>query len=115
MEDDPASQLLVRKALAHLGEVEVIDNGRTALERVLADPPHLLLLDLNLPELNGEALLALLRQAPATRALPVIVLSAASEAAAGIACQARLVKPLDLDELRRQVHACLAGVEFAPT
>ena len=115
VEDDPASQLLVRKALAHLGEVEVIDNGRTALERVLADPPHLLLLDLNLPELNGEALLALLRQAPATRALPVIVLSAASEAAAGIACQARLVKPLDLDELRRQVHACLAGVEFAPT
>jgi PAS domain S-box-containing protein len=107
VEDDPASQLLVRKALADIGEISVIDNGRTALKHVLADPPELLLLDLNLPELKGKELLALLRQTPATREVPVIVLSASSELADEIDCQARLAKPLDLDELRRQVRACL--------
>ncbi|MCQ4311567.1 ATP-binding protein [Pseudomonas stutzeri] len=107
VEDDPASQLLVRKALADMGEVSVIGNGRLALEHLLTDPPELLLLDLNLPELNGEELLSLLRQAPATRELPVIVLSAASETRGGFDCQGRLNKPLDLDELRRLVRACL--------
>lgn len=107
VEDDPASQLLVCKALADIGEISVIDNGRTALKQLLADPPELLLLDLNLPALKGAELLALLRQTPATRDLPVIVLSASNETGDEIGCQARLLKPLDLDELRRQVRACL--------
>ena len=115
VEDDPASQLLVRKALADLGEVSVIGNGRLALERVLADPPDLLLLDLNLPELSGEQLLRLLRQAPATRRLPVIVLSAASQADEGLDCQERLGKPLDLSELRRRVRDHLQALDLIPS
>lgn len=114
-EDDPASQLLVRKVLEDLGEVSVIGNGRTALEQLLSDPPDLLLLDLNLPELTGEELLRLLRKAPATRELPVIVLSAAIEEAGGIDCQGWLGKPLDLDELRRLVRACLQALELKPS
>lgn len=114
VEDDPASQLLVRKALADIGEISVIDNGRTALKHVLADPPELLLLELNLPELKGAELLALLRQTPATRGLPVIVLSASDEPGNVIDCQARLAKPLDLDELRRQVRACLQALDLSP-
>nr|WP_254621514.1 ATP-binding protein [Stutzerimonas stutzeri] len=112
VEDDPASQLLVRKALADLGEVSVVDNGRLALERVLADPPDLLLLDLNLPELSGEQLLGLLRQAPATRRLPVIVLSAASQIDQGLDCQDRLSKPLNLSELRRRVREHLQALDL---
>lgn len=115
VEDDPASQTLVRKALADMAEVCVIDNGRTALEQLLSDPPDLLLLDLNLPELSGDELLALLRQTPATRHLPVIVLTAASEAALRVDCQARLAKPIDLDELRRQVRACLQALDTSPS
>lgn len=106
-ENDPVSQLLVRKALADISEVYVIDNGRTALEQVLANPPELLVLNLDLPELRGDELLALLRQAPATRDLAVIVLSASRERGEAIECQAHLDKPLDLEELRRQVRACL--------
>ena len=88
----------MRKALADMGEISVIDNGRTALESLLADPHEVLLLDLNLPELKGDELLALLRQTPAMRGLAVILLTAASE----LDCQARLAKPVDLAELRRQ-------------
>jgi len=114
VEDDPASQLLVRRALVDLAEVTVIGNGRLALEHLLADPPDVLLLDLNLPELSGEQLLRLLRQAPATRRLPVIVMSAASPAGEGLDCQGRLDKPLDLDQLRRRVRECLQALGLAP-
>jgi PAS domain S-box-containing protein len=114
VEDDPASQLLVRKALADLGEVSVIGNGRLALEQVLDDPPELLLLDLNLPELDGERLLHLLRQSPETRRLPVIVLSAASVRKVEIDCQGWLSKPLDLEALRRRVRDCLQALDLSP-
>ncbi|MFP5340620.1 MAG: two-component system response regulator, partial [Gammaproteobacteria bacterium] len=107
VEDDPLSQVLVRRALADLADVRVFDDGRTALAHVLADPPALLLLDLNLPELDGEHLLQLLRQAPATQQLPVLVLSAAVEAREHLDCQGWLAKPIDLDALRRQVRALL--------
>ncbi len=111
VEDDPASQLLVRKALAELGEVTVIGNGRAALEQILDDPPELLLLDLNLPELDGKRLLHLLRQSPETRRLPVLVLSAADPRAARIDCQGWLSKPLDLEALRRQARKCLHALD----
>lgn len=114
VEDDPASQLLVRKALADMADVSVINDGRTALEHLLADPPELLLLDLNLPELKGDELLALLRQTPATRDLAVIVLTAAIEAGSTVDCLARLTKPVDLDELRRQVRTCLQALDLKP-
>lgn len=115
VEDDPASQLLVRRALADMAEVSVIDNGRAALEHLLTDPPELLLLDLNLPGLKGDELLALLRQAPATRNLAVIVLTAAIETGNEMDCLARLTKPVDLDELRRQVRACLQALDLKPS
>ncbi|TYP63965.1 hybrid sensor histidine kinase/response regulator [Stutzerimonas stutzeri] len=115
VEDDPASQLLVRKALADLAEVSVIGNGRMALEHLLVDPPELLLLDFNLPELDGEQLLRLLRQAPTTQWLPVLVLSAVSEKKTGLDCQGWLSKPLDLDELRRQVRDCLQEFDLHPS
>ncbi|MCJ0972175.1 ATP-binding protein [Pseudomonas sp. PS1] len=109
VEDDPLSQVLVRRALADLADVRVFDDGRTALAHVLADPPALLLLDLNLPELDGEHLLQLLRQAPATQQLPVLVLSAAVEGREHLDCQGWLAKPIDLDALRRQVRALLTA------
>lgn len=113
VEDDPASQTLVRKALADMADVVVIGNGRLALEHLLTDVPDLLLLDLNLPELEGKELVQLLRQAPATRELPVIVLSA-GDGVVGFDCQGWLGKPLDLDELRRQVRGCLRALELIP-
>lgn len=114
VEDNPASQFLVRKALADLGEVSVASNGRVALEQMLADPPDLLLLDLNLPGLNGDEVLRQLRLDPRTKGLQVIVLSAAAVnevmRMASLDCQGLLSKPVDVDELRGLVQAMLYGV-----
>ena len=111
VEDNPASQFLVRQALDDLALVSVASNGSTALERLLAEPPDLLLLDLNLPGLSGGELLARLRQNPATQQLPVVVLSAASAddiaRAMSLNCQGLLGKPIDIEELRGLVSALL--------
>lgn len=112
VEDNPASQFLVRKALSDLAEVQVASNGRVALERILATPPDLLLLDFHLPDMDGEALLRELRRHAQTRELPVVVLTAAAEAArlAMLDCQGLLAKPINLDELRGLVSALLHEV-----
>ncbi|HRL94622.1 MAG TPA: response regulator [Pseudomonas sp.] len=112
VEDNPASQFLVRKALSDLAEVHVASNGRVALERILATPPDLLLLDFHLPDMDGEALLRELRRHAQTRELPVVVLTAAAEAArlAMLDCQGLLAKPINLDELRGLVSALLHEV-----
>jgi len=109
VEDNPASQFLVRKALADLAEVEVIGDGREALCKLLSNPPELLLLDINLPGLDGISLLGELRRSPQGRALPVIILSAMDnlQRLHELDCQGLLSKPLDLEELRGLVSALL--------
>jgi signal transduction histidine kinase len=112
VEDNPASQFLVRLALSDLVEVRVASNGRVALEQILATPPDLLLLDFNLPDMDGEAVLHALRSHAQTRGLPVVMLAAAGEAArlARLDCQGLLAKPINLNELRGLVCALLPEV-----
>lgn len=110
VEDNPASQLMISQALADIGHVSVYSNGEEALEQILAAPPDLLLLDLNLPGMDGESLLQAVRRNAATHDLPVLVLSAVAEAArlATLDCQGLLSKPVDVDELRGLVAALLS-------
>lgn len=108
-EDDSASQLLVAKALADIAEVHMASDGRVALKRILATPPRLVLLDFNLPGLNGEGVLRQLRLHGHTRNLPVVVISAAAEAECllDMDCQGLITKPIDIQELRGLVAAIL--------
>lgn len=111
-EDNPASQFLVRAVLNDIAEVEVASNGLAALQLIAAAPPDLVLLDLKLPGIDGEELLARLRSDPKLRGLPVVILSAVSGAevlrAAALDCRGLLSKPLDMQELRSLVEALLA-------
>jgi two-component system, chemotaxis family, response regulator Rcp1 len=76
VEDNPADIYLIRQAIAactpHI-HLSVIPNGRDALEL----SPALILLDLNLPHLEGHHVLTSLRQLPAYQATPVVIFSAA--------------------------------------
>jgi signal transduction histidine kinase/CheY-like chemotaxis protein len=77
VDDDPAARELVQRALAQDGwEVVTAENGRDGLDRVAADRPALVLLDLMMPVMDGFEFLHLLRQRPEGRDLPVLVLTA---------------------------------------
>ncbi|RMH16408.1 MAG: response regulator, partial [Gemmatimonadetes bacterium] len=80
VEDEPDIAALVAYQLTRAGfRVETASNGREALTAVGREIPDLLVLDRMLPGMTGDEVLRTLRRDPATRALPVVVLTARRE------------------------------------
>jgi chemotaxis family two-component system response regulator Rcp1 len=87
VEDNPADVYLIRKAVEECNpdiHLSIIPNGRDALAFLqregafgLEPSPALILLDLNLPKLDGHKVLTALRHLPAYRTTPVVIFSAA--------------------------------------
>lgn len=78
VEDNEMNRLFACAVLESMGltQVECAVNGRDGLDKVESFAPDLVLLDLMMPIMNGEAFLKALRAEPRHRHLPVIVLSA---------------------------------------
>ncbi|WP_245344589.1 MULTISPECIES: ATP-binding protein [Asticcacaulis] len=92
--------------------VEPVTDGETAWERIVADPPQLVLTDVMMPRLDGFGLLARLRGDERTRDIPVVMLSArAGEEARVEALDAGvddyLVKPFSARELMAKLRSQL--------
>jgi DNA-binding response OmpR family regulator len=88
-------------------------DGAQALEMLRADPPDLLLTDVEMPKLDGFALCKTVKQDPATASIPVIICSSLGEASdleKGFDCGADdyLIKPVVPEELVSRLHALLA-------
>ena len=108
IEDNSADVFLLEHALKTAGlnfDIQHFDDGAKARDYFRApnlDPPHLLLLDLNLPCVDGIELLRVIRQQPSFDGIPVIVWSSSQspmERAALAAFKAVrfIVKPSELD------------------
>ncbi|MGH7444918.1 MAG: hybrid sensor histidine kinase/response regulator, partial [Longimicrobiales bacterium] len=115
IEDNEANLQLVRRILALQGDrfrfVGALD-GLTGLNRAKAILPDLILLDLHLPEIDGEIVLQRLRDDPATRDIPVVVLSADAtpsriERLVREGVFAYLTKPLDIGGFVATIHDAL--------
>jgi signal transduction histidine kinase len=74
VDDNSGMRAYLTRLLSPHWQVETVDNGTTALERVRDHPPDLLVADVMMSGLGGLELLGALRADPATRELPVIVL-----------------------------------------
>src|ERR1700722_10281614 len=75
-DDDDAVALLLRHLLTAEGySVTIASDGHAALAAVAAEPPDLLLLDLDMPHLGGFEVCRRLKQDPATRLLPILILT----------------------------------------
>lgn len=116
IEDNPVNTMLVERILrARPGVVfGSAPDGRTGLDRVDQLRPDLVLLDLELPDISGENVLAALRASAGTRHIPVIVISADIDPAVHhriLASGARffLVKPYEVTDLLRAVDGSLCG------
>ena len=102
VEDDPALRETIAELLADEGyRVVAVVDGAGVWETATARPA-LILLDLRMAGLDGEATLAHLQADPAAREIPVVVMSGSADLAAyagrpGVA--AILIKPFDLEEL----------------
>ena len=103
VEDDAPIRLLVAEFLEMVGyRVEGATDGAEALERMRQDRPDAVVLDLQMPVLDGWSLLRTRRETPELAEVPVVVMSAlddASTTVAGLGVQRCLRKPFDLDQL----------------
>ena len=118
IEDNPANVHLVRDIVDERPGLELLvaERGSAGLELARLRRPDLVLLDMNLPDLSGEDVLAALKAGAATSAIPVLVLSADAtperrrrlieHGASGY-----LAKPLDVAEFVTAVRALLPDAD----
>lgn len=120
VEDNPGDVLLTQEAFKeghYSPRLSIAEDGEEALEFLRrqgrfanAPRPDLILLDLNLPKKDGRELLAEIKQDPALREIPVLILTT-SEAdqdirrAYKLHANCYLTKPLDMDTFLRKIRS----------
>ena len=110
VDDDPTVSEVVARYLAHDGyAVETVADGRVALDRALAEPPDLVVLDLMLPGMDG---LEVCRRLRAIAPVPIVILTARGQESDRIigldlGADDYVAKPFSTKELVARVRAVL--------
>ena len=113
VEDNRVNRLLLARQVQQLGhEVVAVENGRLALELLARQRFDMLLLDIEMPELDGFGLLEILMADPQLRDLPVIVTSGLDGVAHVVRCielgaEDYLHKPVNPVLLRARLNASI--------
>jgi two-component system chemotaxis response regulator CheY len=78
-------------------------DGREGLEVVKKDCPHLIVTDINMPNMNGVDMVRLVREIPQCHSIPILVLTAIGSGIASDALEAganqAMIKPVELETL----------------
>jgi signal transduction histidine kinase len=119
IEDEPANRLLVRKLLQNAGH-EVIDavDGLEGVRMAVADPPDLVLVDINIPGLDGFEVTLRLRGEPKLQGVPIVAITAEGnrETSLSVGCDGFLQKPIDARSFPTIIGKYLKGArETTPT
>jgi CheY-like chemotaxis protein len=113
VEDNLANQLLTRSVLERDGfETEVADSSVEAMRRIDEHRPDLILMDLQLPGVDGLTLTRTLKAMPALAQVPIVAVTAHAmvgvrESALQAGCAGYISKPIDTRTLGDQVRAFL--------
>ena len=100
VDDDPLFRELYRTALRFEGfDVSTASDGVAALRSIERNPPSLVILDVNMPCLDGWGVLTELSRWESTKTIPVIVVTASDVIQATAQAVAILNKPIDPGEL----------------
>ena len=120
VEDNPGDVRLTREALKGgkvLNRLHVVEDGVAALDFLYRRPPHqdaprpdLILLDLNLPKMDGREVLARIKSDDSLRVIPVVVLTTSQAEedvlrAYRLSANCYVTKPVDLHQFNRIVQA----------
>ncbi len=117
IEDNPDNRLLVRRILL-VEDYEVVEaeDGPSGIEAALRERPDLILMDMNLPEMDGYELTRRLRELPELAGTPIIAMTANvmhgdREKSLEAGCDGYIPKPIDVDALPRQIEQFLRAKE----
>jgi two-component system cell cycle response regulator DivK len=115
VEDNPLNLKLVRDVLQYAGyDVIEAQSGEEGVRAAQADPPDLVLMDLQLPGIDGTETLRRLRQGSLGRDVPVVAVTAFAMAedrqrASLAGFDGFVEKPISVRELPGQIEAFLSG------
>jgi len=113
VDDNKVNRILLARAVEQLGhQIETADNGKQALEKLRADSFDLVLLDIEMPEMDGYQVLEACLQDDELRNIPVIMTSSLDEIDSVVKCielgaEDYLNKPVNPVLLRARVNASL--------
>jgi len=109
IEDNPDNRLLVRRLLLSDGyQVVEAENGTKALELLKGLKPDLILMDINMPDMDGYSLTNQIKADPEYQSIPVIAITANvmkgdRERSLSAGCDGYIEKPIDIDLFLDQV------------
>ncbi|MBU8896238.1 chemotaxis protein CheW [Corallococcus sp. H22C18031201] len=112
VDDSDAILALERAILSGHYTIHTASNGREALDKVGRLQPAAMLLDLSMPEMDGDEVLQRMKADPVLAGIPVIIISSEksrAEACMGLGAEAFLAKPFRADELLQTVGDALAS------
>jgi len=115
VEDNEMNRDMLSRRLQRRGyEVLTAVDGESGLALTRSDAPALVLMDMSLPGIDGWEATRQLKADPATRAIPVIALTAHAmagdrEKSLAAGCDDFDIKPIDLDRLLGKIEALLGG------
>lgn len=107
--EDNAYMLKLRFELLHGFEILVAEDGETGCAMALAEQPDIIIMDLDLPVVDGWEATRRLKSNPATKAIPIIALTAhamsgSREKALAVGCDEFDTKPVDFERLVKKVQ-----------
>lgn len=118
IEDNFENRILVKRVLEVEGYVVLeADDGPSGMRIAKQEVPDLILIDINLPEIDGYEVTAKLRQVPSLIGVPMVALTANvlkgdRERSLEAGCDGYIQKPVDVDLLPAQIAAFLRGTRW---
>ena|SRR5258706_10380567 len=112
VEDDEDIQRIVRMSLERVGKmtVDVVSDSMTAIDRIIAFKPELVMLDWMMPGMDGPTLFRKMKEVPETQALPVVFITAKAstrelDELRGLGAAGTISKPFSPKDLPDQLRA----------
>src|SRR5688572_32513222 len=115
VEDNPENRMLVRAILEAEGYIIIdAEDGLSGIEAAIREEPALILLDVNLPAVDGYEVVAIIKSFPAFANTPVIAVTAYAmegdrQRTLVAGCDGYIQKPIDVDSFPRQVAEFMSG------
>jgi two-component system cell cycle response regulator DivK len=114
VEDNPDNRLLVRRILVSEDyKLVEANNAHEALDILKTTRPNLILMDINMPDMDGYTLTARIKSMPGFERIPILAITANvmrgdREKTLEAGCDGYIQKPLDIDQLIKEIERFLA-------